>query len=685
MRFKLFVVLLFALNPLISVSRADVREYHLTIAESEFIINGKARDAMTINGTVPGPVLRFTLGDEAVIHVQNTLRESTSLHWHGLLVPNDQDGVPLLTTPPIESGTTFTYRFPIKQTGTYWYHSHSGLQEQSGIYGAIVIDEPAEAGVTPMRDEVLLLSDWTDENPKEVMRALMTGNEWYAIRKKNYPSIVGAIEAGAFGEYLSSQWLRMAPMDISDVAYDAFLINGQSRIAIAGVAGERVRLRIINGSSATYFFVQSATGNLEIVSADGMPVTPLSQSRVLIGIAETYDAIVTIPADGSWEFRATSQDGSGHASAFIGAGDEHLAPEVPKASLYGMDGMLQSGMESHGAMTMDHETPRPAPPYRYLQSPHSTAFADVAPRREVTLRLTGDMERYLWSINNLTVTQESTIPVQKGEVLRMTLVNDTMMHHPMHLHGHFFRVVSEQGDQSPLKHTIDVPPMGRRVIEFEANESGDWFFHCHILYHMDMGMSRVVTYAPSGHVPALEPNLENTPVLMVDAMFLSNMTQGEAVVMVGREDFGVAWSTGYDIGSSNNSGMNSDMHSDMNNDYQVDAFWSHYISPNLSTTAGLRMTNQLEEFASGFAGIEYRLPLMVDLSLEIGSEGNGTIGLGKNFAITDRVTLLTSFFYDTYSLWDWQVGLDYRLDKAWSLTAMYSNEHGFGAGMTFRY
>lgn len=662
-----FVIL--ALSPPAPAAHGDVREYHLTIAQSDVVINGTPRHAMTINGTVPGPVLRFTLGDEAVIHVHNTMKESTSLHWHGLLVPNDQDGVPLLTTPPIESGTTFTYRFPIKQTGTYWYHSHSGLQEQAGIYGALIIDEPPVAGVVPMREEVLLLSDWTDENPKEVMRALMTGNDWYPIRKKNFPSIFGAIEAGAFSEYLQREWSRMAPMDISDVAYDAFLVNGQSRINLAGAPGEKVRLRIINGSSATYFFVQFAQEKLEIVAADGMTVEPFSTPRVLMGIAETYDAIITIPGDGAYEFRATAQDGSGSASAFFGSGTDHLAPNVPSSDIYSMDGMLASGMESSGVMKMPHDVARPSPPYRFLRSPNSTAFAVDAPRREITLRLTGDMERYLWSINNKTVTQESSIPVQRGEILRMTIVNDTMMHHPMHLHGHFFRVVGEQGDRSPLKHTIDVPPMGRRIIEFEANESGDWFFHCHILYHMDMGMSRVVTYAPAGHKPALEPDMENKPALMVDAMFLSNMTEGKIVVMTGREDFGVSWDNGYH----------------MESDYQFDAYWSHYFTQNFSTVAGFRITNQLEHTGSGFFGVEYRLPMMVESRLEIGTEGNWRFYLSKNFALTDRLTLITNAYYDTIALWEWQVGLGYRLSKEFSATAIYDNEHGFGVGLSFRY
>ncbi len=660
---------LIALAMLTSNTHAEVREYHLTIAEGSVIIDGTARKALTINGTVPGPVLRFTIGDEAVIHVHNTMRESTSLHWHGLLLPNDQDGVPMLTTPPIDGGTTFTYRFPIKQTGTYWYHSHSGLQEQQGIYGAFIIDEAPMPGVTPMRDEVLLLSDWTDESPDEVMRALMTGNDWYSIRKKNFPSIVDAIQNGGFEEYVHRAWSRMVPMDISDVAYDAFLVNGQSRISISGAPNELVRLRIINGSAGTYFFVQYAQEQLEIISADGMPVEPFQTPRVLVAIAETYDAIVTIPADGSAEFRATAQDGSGHSSAYFGAGKEILAPDVPRVSLYGMDGMLTSGMESSGAMKLRHDVPRPAPPYRFLVSPTDTNFPDDAPRRDVTLRLTGDMERYIWSINDLTVTQESTIHVQKGEVLRMTIVNDTMMHHPMHLHGHFFRVVGDQGDRSPLKHTVDVPPMGRRLIEFEANEPGDWHFHCHLLYHMERGMSRVVTYAPAGHVPKLEMDMEDSPALMVDAMLLSNMTMGEAMVMTERENFGVAWDLGYESGS----------------DYEVDTYWSHYFNPNFSTVVGVRATNQLKQTVSGFFGVEYRLPMMIEAFVEIGTEGNGRFGAARDFAITDRLTFISECYYDTTAKWDWLVGLNHRISKEFSITAVYDNEHGAGAGISLRY
>lgn len=661
-------------------AHAETREYDLVVAKQKIEIDGVVRNALTINGGVPAPTLRFTLGDEAVIRVHNTLDVSTSLHWHGLLLPNAEDGVPYLTTPPIEPGTTFVYRFPIRQTGTYWYHSHSGLQEQQGMYGAIVIDEPRDAAsaAPALREEVLVLSDWTDENPVDVLRTLMRGSDWYAMRKGNFPTLFGAIANNALDEYIHREWSRMAPMDLSDVAYDAFLVNGQSRVFISPEPGERIRLRIVNASAASYFYVQFAGGQLQLIAADGMDVAPTEVSRLLIAIGETYDAIITMPAQGAWEFRATAQDGSGHASALFGSGTETSAPLVPNADIYRMDAMLESGMESSGAMKMDDDAARPPPPYRHLHARDSTAFAADLPRRDLTLRLTGDMERYFWSINGLTIDQESTIPVTKGEVLRFTLVNDTMMHHPMHLHGHFFRVIGEQGDHAPLKHTIDVPPMGRRVIEFEANEEGDWFFHCHLLYHMEMGMGRVVTYAGPDHVPSLEPTMENTPFFMLDATVLSNMTMGEARIMRGVDGFGVDWDVGY---MKEMEGMD-----DMGQrEYEVDALWTRYFNPNFSTKAGARFTNEQDEEITAFAGIDYRLPLLIVTHLEIDSEGDGRFGAEKSIDLFDRLSFQSEFYYDTSSRWDWRLGFDYALTKSVSLTTLYDSQHGFGIGCTFRF
>lgn len=312
---------------------ASVKEYHLTIALEEVEIQGKQAQGMTINGHIPGPVLRFNNGDLARIHVTNKMDVSTSIHWHGILVPPGMDGVPFVTQPPIAPGTTFTYEFPVRQTGTYWYHSHSNLQEQSGLYGAIVIaDEENRQNVD--HDRVVLLSDWTTDDPHEVLRTLKRGSEWFALEKGSAQSILGAAKAGKLGGYFFRELQRMPPMDIADVAYDYFLANGKPEIALDTKPGETIRLRLIDGSATTYFHLEYAGGPMTIISADGQLVDPVNHSRFLVGVAETYDVLITVPDSGAYELRATAHDGSGHASIWIGSGKRHPAPDIPKPNLY---------------------------------------------------------------------------------------------------------------------------------------------------------------------------------------------------------------------------------------------------------------------------------------------------------------------------------------------------------------
>ena len=325
---------------------ARLVEYDLTIREQTVAPAGKPVRGLTINGTIPGPVLRFREGDTARIHLHNQLRgESTSLHWHGLLVPNIADGVPRLTTPLIPAGTSYTYEFPLKHAGTYWYHSHTALQEQRGVYGAIVVEPKAGEPHRADREHVVVISDWTNENPASVMRTLMRGSDWYSIKKGTAQSIFGAARAGHWKNYWSREWARMPAMDVSDVAYDAFLVNGQRSLRLEARPGERVKLRVINAGAASYFYVNAATGPLTIVAADGPAVQPIRQQRLLMGMAETYDVIVTMPAAGAWEFRATAQDGSGHASVWLGSGAEHAAPDIPLLDPYDMDAAMSTALD----------------------------------------------------------------------------------------------------------------------------------------------------------------------------------------------------------------------------------------------------------------------------------------------------------------------------------------------------
>lgn len=700
---------------LLTAAQARVVEYDLEVAEQAWTPGGKVKAvrALTLNGGIPGPTIRFREGDTARIRVHNRLKnEETSIHWHGVLLPNAQDGVPHVTTPPIKPGTTHTFEFPLIHSGTYWYHSHTGLQEQIGVYGSIVIEPKNGEPVRADREHVVVLSDWTTEKPGEVIRTLMRGSDWYALKKGSMQSLTGAAKAGALKEFWERERSRMPAMDISDVAYDAFLANGKESIALPGKPGEKVRLRVINAAASTYFYLQSATGPLKIVAADGPAVEPLSVNRLLMGMAETYDVIVTIPQSGRWEVRATAQDGSGHASILLGSGGLHPAPDIPRPDNYRMDSHLMAAMDDmeddgmpglkmeqpHGRMEMQHghgemkmergqdhtktehgkmeakkEPERPLSPYSKLRSRESTAFKASLPRRSIELRLTGDMERYIWSFNGKTMAEDGVIKIRKGEVLRLELINDTMMHHPIHLHGHFFRVLEGQGSRTPLKHTVDVPPMGKRTIEFEANEYGDWLFHCHLLYHMHAGMARVFSYEEQGpgHMPHLGEHAHDPLYFFLDGSLQSHMSEGMLTAMNSRNDFFGSWDVGWGEGDDT--------------EYEIDLGWKRYFNPNFSTVLGWRFTNMEDAENRAFAGVEYRLPYLIGSSLQIDSEGDARIGLSKALQITDRLGVFAGVEYDTGTEWEWTVGADYILTKQFSLITQYHSEYGFGGGFSFRF
>ncbi len=666
---------------LMSGISAKVISYDLYVAEQKISPTGKAVKALTVNGGIPAPTLRFREGDIARITVHNNLKtEETSTHWHGLLLPNQYDGVPYLTTKPIKPGMSHTFEFKLRHSGTYWYHSHTGLQEQRGVYGSIVVTPMGGEKVKTNRDHVVVLSDWTNENPWSVMKNLMRGSEVYAIKKGNAQSIYGAKKAGKLKEYFAREKSRMAPMDVSDVYYDQFWVNGKQTYEPEAKNGETVRLRFINAGASTYFYLSSSIGDLKIVSADGVDVVPVNVPKILIGMAETYDVVVKVPASGKYEIRATAQDGSGHASVFLGSGKLQPASDPPKPNLYTMDEMLEGAMASMGDMSAKeakaslHKS-RPPAPYAILKSPKSTELPKNLPVREVELRLTGDMTRYIWSFNGKTLNEDSKIVVKKGERVRFKLINDTMMHHPLHLHGHFFRLLNGQGAYSPLKHTVDVPPMGRRTIEFEANEEKDWFFHCHLLYHMDAGMARVVSYAEQGedHEPTYDPKLKNMKMWMVDGSIQSHMTMGMAMLMKGREDYYAMWEYGwYD-----------------HEEYEVDFGWKHYFSPNWSSLAGYRLTNEHGAENRFFAGVQYRLPYLIYSTLAVDSEANFRLNLEKEFQLTSRLGLGAEAQYDTNpdleENFEWGVSANYFLNGAFSLTGGYDSAHGWGGGLQFRF
>lgn len=738
--------------------QAEIVEYNLTIARQEVNITGKPVVGMTINNSIPGPVLRFKEGDTARIHIHNEMSVETSIHWHGVLVPPDMDGVPYVSFPPIKAGTTFTYEFPIRQSGTYWYHSHTSLQEQSGVYGAIVI-EPRQERLHPDRDYVILFSDWTDENPHEVIRTLKRGSEWYAIEKGTGQSILGAARLGMLVSYFKRELQRMPAMDISDVAYDRFLADGSPEISLEAKPGETVRLRIIDGSSTTYFHLEFAGGPMSIVAADGLDVEPVKEKRFLISVAETYDVLIQVPDSGAYEFRATAHDGSGYASVWIGSGDRHPAPEVPKPNLYQTMGDIslksifaltpaavmgmsdheveagrfdQPGMpdmgKMHGSgMHMNHDAPsmedmdhgdhiiehipqyrqsgkkygtdfslfaadvsaskdlaidgmnpgRPWPPYERLRSLKNTSFPNNKPVRDIRLTLDGDMERYVWFLNNKPLSESDSILIRKGEIARFIIINRTMMHHPMHLHGHFFRVVNGQGDCAPLKHTVNVAPMSTTVIEFDANELGDWFFHCHLLYHMKSGMARVVHYQDYILNPALaavRPKLyKDSWYFWSRADILNNMTQGLFTLSSIRNILTAQWEAGW--------------HGVDSTEWETVLTYDRYINRFFTVFAGvdlLGMVNELDE-ARGVFGLRYLLPLNFESQAWVDTDGGARVNLGRIFQLTPRIALFGEAQYDTHDLWEGRAGLSYIISKAFSLIAQWHSDYGWGGGLRIRF
>ena len=691
--------ILFTLN-WVSFGFAEVVEYDLNISYKTLNITGKNVKAMALNDSIPGPTLRFQEGDVARIRFKNSMDVATSVHWHGILLPYRQDGVPYVASLPIEPGETKSFEFTIIQTGTYWFHSHTGLQEQRGVYGSIVITPKDGERVSSDQDKVIVLSDWTNENPDEILRTLKSGSDYYSLKKGTMQNLLGAAKEGALMDVFKRSQMRMPPMDVSDIAYDAFLANGKVEMTLPAKPGEKIRLRFINSATATYFYLQFAGGPVQIISSDGKDVQPVKVDRFLMAIAETYDLIVTVPENGSYEFRATAQDGSGHTSIFIGSGKRILAPNVPKPDLYkmkmsmGHSGMKMKSMDSKKKISMDHSkmkmpmgssmdkmpgmvsmnvgNERPLSPYKKLRSVGKSTLPKKNPTREVVLTLTGDMERYIWSMNGETLSADNMIRIRHGENVRFVLINKTMMHHPMHLHGHFFRVVNGQGDYSPLKHTVDVPPLATQIIEFEANEYNDWFFHCHILYHAKAGMARVVSYEDKELALDLKKIRHKLykdswyPTIIGTAQ--SHMTDGIAILSNSRNILSTTWQVGWQRVDKT--------------DYDIELTYDRYFNRFFNLFAGLNLTNDYER---GIFGIRYLLPFNIDSALRVDSEGEFRIELAQGLQLTSRFGIFGDIEYDSETKEEWLLGGKYTLSKSLALTGQYHSDFGAGAGMEFRY
>ncbi|CRL47729.1 copper resistance system multicopper oxidase [Pseudomonas sp. URMO17WK12:I11] len=519
-------------------------DFDLLIGETPVNITGSPRTAMTINGGIPGPLLRWREGDTVTLRVRNQLKDDTSIHWHGILLPANMDGVPGLSFHGIEPGGMYVYQFKVRQNGTYWYHSHSGLQEQSGVYGPLVIDAKEPEPFQYDRDYVVMLTDWSDEDAADLMKTLKKQSDYYNYNKLTVGDFIHDVGEKGWGETVADRkmWaeMKMNPTDLADVsgATYTFLMNGQAPDRNwTGVfrPGEKLRLRFINGSAMTYFDVRIPGLKMTVVAADGLHVKPVSVDEFRIAVAETFDVIVE-PTQEAYTLFAQSMDRTGYArgtltskaglSAPIPALDPRPRVTMDDMGMGGMDhgsmgdmagmdhgGMAMPGMQSHPdtekdnplvdmqAMTTSPKLDDPGLGLRnngrrvLTYSDLRSTFEDPdgrEPGRTLELHLTGHMEKFAWSFNGVKFSDAEPLRLKYGERVRVVLVNDTMMTHPIHLHGMWSDLEDENGQFMVRKHTIDMPPGSRRSYRVTADALGRWAYHCHLLYHMEMGMFREV-------------------------------------------------------------------------------------------------------------------------------------------------------------------------------------------------
>ncbi|MBS4029157.1 MAG: multicopper oxidase domain-containing protein [Ignavibacteriales bacterium] len=740
---KLLPIVVLLLVTTNAIAQKVVR-YDLYVKDTIVNFTGKEKRAIAVNGQIPMPTLTFIEGDTAEIHVHNRLKVSTSLHWHGLYLPNKEDGVPYLTQMPIEPNTTHVYRFPIIQNGTHWYHSHSGLQEQIGMYGSMVLlkrtdDLTFRKGIDDLPTVPIILSEWTDYNPDNVHRMLHNANDWFAIKKNTVQSYGEAIKAGRFKTKLTNEWKRMLAMDVSDVYYDKFLINGTSESQLSQFkAGDKVRLRISNGGASSYFWLTYAGGKITVVANDGNDVEPVAVDRLIIGVSETYDVIVTIPAENtSYEFLATPEDRTKSASIYLGSGIKQLVSPLPKLKYFEGMKMMNDMMKMDGTMNdmgmdmslqqmdmntvmypeitgnkepmkkdkmqkmenMDHSQHSSVNSnivtlnYAMLKSPTKTTLPQDAPIRELKFELTGNMNRYVWSMDNIVLSETDKILIKKGEIVRITLYNNSMMRHPMHLHGHDFRVINGQGDYAPLKNVLDIMPMETNVIEFEANLEGDWFFHCHILYHMMAGMNRVFSYENQAPNPLLPDKKwaykklqreSNELHFMFQNDFATNGNDGMTMLQNTRWSFGTEWRLGY----NDHHGYESETHIGRyigRNQWLMPfvGFDWRYRKQNGDFEKNIFGQNNTKDNRTQLSlGVAYTLPMLVIFQTEIYHDGNVRVQLRReDIPLTKRFR--ASFMINTDK--EYMFGLNYIAGKNLGFRTHYDSDMGFGFGLTLNY
>jgi CopA family copper-resistance protein len=709
--------------------QAETVSYEFDIDTKTINITGRQVQALAVAGQIPAPTIRAKVGDILRVTFNNKLDETTSVHWHGVLLPSNQDGVPMLNTQPIQPGKSFTFEYPIIQSGTYWYHSHTDLQVQRGVYGSIVLRD-AKLPPPALQEQVIVLSDWTNESPAAVLNNLKKDDDYYAYKKNAVQSWDKVIAHGsqAIRNRLDANLARMAPMDLADVGYDAFLANGarESQVQIEDGAAQQMKLRIINGSTSSYFDLEYAGGPMTVVAADGLDVEPVRVQRLRLSTAETYDVLVPVAQHKSFELCATSFDGSGYSSVFLGQGERVEAPELPAPNYYLMshDSMEMAGDMSMDHAAMGHDMPAsdsgqagahagthtmPAPDqagthgathvmptsdpaqtgnqadsdpmplmamddaviphmtdYRYLVARQSTELPADRPWHEIPITHTGNMARYVWSFNGMTLREEAQWKIQKGDNVRFIIDNDTMMNHPLHLHGHFFRVLNGQGQFSPLKHTVNVPPMGSVVIEFRATENNDWLFHCHNQYHMKTGMNRVISYA---NTTSFDNDMERAIQPFVRWFRRTEMATHNSFTEL---DFNL---------SDERHEIAVQVDADFDVTYEIDATYAYNFHRFFSAFAGIekREHHHSTNHFKTIAGINVTLPLLVNSEWRVDDHGEFRLELDSDLQLNRRVALVWRWNTED----EYRYALRYNITKRWSISAGTDSEYGDGVGFHY--
>jgi len=702
--------------------------YDLYVNDTTVNYTGKSKKAISINGKIPGPTLEFTEGDTAEIYIHNNMHHETSVHWHGLILPNEQDGVPYLTTAPTKPHSTHLYKFPIKQSGTYWYHSHTMLQEQVGMYGAFIIHKKE---LSKVPEHTVLLSDWSDENPHQIERSLHNATDWYGIKKNATQNYAAAVKEGYLKTKFVNELKRMHAMDVSDVYYERFFVNGSTEEDIKNLKpGQKVRLRVINGSSSTYFWLTYGGGKITVIATDGEDVEPVEVDRLIVGVSETYDVLVEVPEKGkSNEFVAASEDRMGHVSLWIGNGTKQFAE--PLGTLKYFEGMkMMNGMMTLGGnmddmgmemslqqmdmnVVMYPELSKASNTndnsehahhghnqekqkivtlnYAMLKAPTKTTFPE-APIKTFNFELTGNMNRYVWTVNNKTISETDKILIKKGEITRIVMTNNSMMRHPMHLHGHYFRVLNGQGDYSPLKNVLDIMPMETDTIEFYNTESGDWYFHCHILYHMMSGMGRIFTYENTPMNTQIgDPKRALRKVYKDDKRFYSsadialesNGSDGEIAFANTRWLAQTEWRLGINDVKGYESESHFGRYIDKNQFLLTYTGWDYrYRSTPVTESNIFGQFNTKNDRGVVCLGLQYTMPWFIVADARIDHTGYFRLSLTRDdIPLTARLRAWGTFNTDL----EYSAGLRYILTKYISLSSHYDSDMGFGAGLTITY